>query len=224
MLICSAIGDWWDGQLDTLQQVVFILACAASVILVVQFIMLLIGLGDDGGFDSDTDISDGDVVNDDGLDEAGGLRLLSFRTVIAFIAVGCWVAYTVEFFAAAYVSIPVGIVAGAAAAVGVAFAMRALVKLQSDGSRRMGNAVGSVADVYLKIPPARSGSGKIHVVVQESLTECEAVTDSAEALPSGSRCIVKEVINEQLVLVEPFDSPAGSGDKNNKTDREVIEK
>ena len=76
----------------------------------------------------------------------------------------------------------------------------------------MKTAIGAVADVYLHIPAARTGSGKIHVVVQETLTECEAVTDSAESIPTGSRCVIKEVITEQLVLVEPFVAASGAAE------------
>ena len=88
MIFASAIGNWWDG-LFVLQQVTFILACAASVLLVVQLIAMLFGLGDDADFDADTDISGADdIFNDNNISDAGGLRLVSFRTVVAFIAVG----------------------------------------------------------------------------------------------------------------------------------------
>lgn len=204
MIFASAIGNWWDG-LFVLQQVTFILACAASVLLVVQLIAMLFGLGDDADFDADTDISGADdIFNDNDISDAGGLRLVSFRTVVAFIAVGGWITYTMNFFLPWYFSLIIGVIAGAAAAVGVAYLLKAILKFQSDGNRHMGLAVGSVADVYLTVPPLRNGSGKIHVVVQETLTECEAVTDSPDPIPTGARCVVKEVINEQLVLVEPF--------------------
>ena len=85
----------------------------------------------------------------------------------------------------------IGIVAGCAAAVGVAYLMKAILKFQSDGNRRMGYAVGKPAEVYLTIPAKRAGSGKISVIVQDSLTECAAVTDSDEPLPTGSRCVIK---------------------------------
>ncbi len=204
MIFASAIGNWWDG-LFVLQQVTFILACAASVLLVVQLIAMLFGLGDDADFDADTDISGADdIFNDNDISDAGGLRLVSFRTVVAFIAVGGWITYTMNFFLPWYFSLIIGVIAGAAAAVGVAYLLKAILKFQSDGNRHMSFAVGAIADVYLTVPPLRNGSGKIHVVVQETLTECEAVTDSPDPIPTGARCVVKEVINEQLVLVEPF--------------------
>lgn len=210
MIFGSAIGVWWDG-LFTLQQVTFILACAASVILVIQLILMLFGLGDDADFDADTtlDVDSGeDIFNDGDITDASGLRLVSFRTVIAFIAVGGWITYTMNFFLAWYWSLLIGIVAGCGAAVGVAYLLKAILKFQSEGTRQMKYAVGSVAEVYLTVPANRNGSGKIHVIVQETLTEVEAVTDSDAPIPTGSRCVVKAVVTEQLVLVEPFGASA----------------
>lgn len=219
MIFGSAMSLWWDG-LHTLQQVTFILACAASVILVVQLVLMLFGLGNDADFDTDTSIDfDGgdDVFNDGGIADAGGLRLVSFRTVIAFLAVGGWFTYTMEFFMAWYFALLIGIAAGVGAAIGVAYLLKAILKFQSEGTRQMKFAVGSVAEVYLTVPANRAGSGKIHVVVQESLTEVEAVSDNDEPIPTGSRCVVKEVITEQLVLVEPF----GKTNKEIKSEEEV---
>ena len=48
MIFCSAMSDWWDGLL-LLQQITFILAAAASVVLIIQLITMLFGLGDDAG-------------------------------------------------------------------------------------------------------------------------------------------------------------------------------
>ncbi len=204
MIFCSAMSEWWDGLL-LLQQITFILAAAASVVLIIQLITMLFGLGDDAGFDADTSLDGGeDIFNDEGISDTGGLRLVSFRTVVAFIAVGGWIAYTVNFFLDWYFALLIGIAAGAGAAVGVAYLLRAIIRFQSEGNRHMAFAVGAVADVYLTIPAERASSGKIHVIVQETLTECDAVTDSAAPIPTGSRCVVTDVINEQLVLVEPF--------------------
>lgn len=216
MIFCSAAGNWWDGLTAT-HQAAFILAAAASVILVVQLVMMLIGLGSDGGFDGDTSDIDGcgdldcgipdsaeDAFNNDGIAEAGGLRIVSFRTVVAFFALGGWITYTMAYFLPWWGAVLIGVAAGCAAAVGVAYLMRAILSFQSDGNRKMGFAVGKIAEVYLTIPAKRTGSGKISVVVQDALTECAAVTDSDEPLSTGSRCVIKAVLSEQLVLVEPM--------------------
>ncbi len=216
MIFCSEVGNWWNGLTAT-HQASFILAVAASVILVVQLIMMLVGLGGEGGFDGDTSDIDGcgdldcgipdsadDAFNGDSLADAGGLRIVSFRTIVAFFAVGGWITYTMAFFLPWWGALLIGIVAGCGAAVGVAYIMKAILKFQSDGNRRMGYAIGKPAEVYLTIPALRTGTGKISVIVQDSLTECDAVTDNSEPLPTGSRCVIKAVLSEQLVLVEPM--------------------
>ena len=116
---------WWNSM-SALQQTAFIIACAASFVLVLQLIMLLIGgsadsdigggltdtelsggltdggLSDAGAFDgganaTDTDLStDGEVSagSHSGGGHAFGLRLLSLRSILAFLAVGGWMCYT----------------------------------------------------------------------------------------------------------------------------------
>ena len=43
----------------------------------------------------------------------------------------------------------IGMAAGAGAAVGVAYLLRAIIRFQSEGNRHMAYAVGAVADDYL---------------------------------------------------------------------------
>ena len=88
MIFCTGAGNWWNGLTAT-HQAAFILATAASVILIIQLVMMLIGMGGDGGFDGDTSDNDGcgdldcgipdsadDAFNNDGIAEAGGLRIV----------------------------------------------------------------------------------------------------------------------------------------------------
>ena len=41
-----------------------------------------------------------------------------------------------------------------------------MLRLESDGSLQLENAIGATAHVYLGIPPMKEGTGKVHVVVQ----------------------------------------------------------
>ena len=154
---------WWNG-LHSFQQVLFVVACAATLFMIVQIILLAIGSGDnDATFDSDTDIDDVDTINDGGVGlTIFGLRILTVRSIIAFLAVGSWLTfalfYSIEFFAL----IP-GIAAGIAAAFAIALFMKAMDKLQGSGNLKVENTLGKTAEVYLTIPPARSGNGKINV-------------------------------------------------------------
>ena len=241
---------WWNSM-TAFQQVMFIIACAASAILVIQIILMIIGGATNAGFDSsagdadiggatdidaDTDIdvsidADSDVgVGASGFDLDGtvsdvadgvpsarsgggfavpfGLRLLSFRSIIAFIAVGCWVGYTLCYVLDWYYALVTAIACGLAAACCMAAALVGMEKLQSSGNINPTNAVGKIGTVYLTVPPKRSGRGKVNVLVQERYTEYEAVTDGESPLPTASEIIVKAHIGANVLLVEKHVKPS----------------
>ena len=51
------------------------------------------------------------------------------------------------------------------------------------------------------IPPRRSGTGKVNVLVQERYVELSAVTDCDAPLPSGSEVLIIGVSGENTVVV-----------------------
>ena len=195
---------WWR-DMHGFQQVLFVIACATTIFMIVQIIMLAVGSGDnDATFDPDTDIGDTDVINND---VAGfsmfGLRLLSVRTVIAFFAIGSWVTLAL-FYAIRWWSILPGVAAGLLSAVGIAYFIKAVEKLQNDGTLQIKHALNRIGEVYLTIPAARQAAGKVNVNMQESYVELEAMTDRAEPLPTGARVKVVGILSDSCVLVEPL--------------------
>jgi len=78
---------------------------------------------------------------------------------------------------------------------------RQLMKLESNGAFRIEDCVGKACDVYLRIPAARSGQGKVQVSFGGSVQELDAVTDG-EQLPSGAKVRVVQLIEGRLLLVE----------------------
>jgi hypothetical protein len=85
--------------------------------------------------------------------------------------------------------------------VAVAASMRAILGLESDASMRIEEAVGAPARVYLTVPPARSGAGKVHVTLKRRTVELQAVTQNREALPTGADVIVTDVVDPDTVEV-----------------------
>ena len=83
------MDQWWNS-LSLLAQVFYIIAIPATVVMVIQSILLLFGIGDgDADFDlPDTDLPDGSLPA--GMDGSDGLSLFSIRGVTAFFAVGGW--------------------------------------------------------------------------------------------------------------------------------------
>jgi hypothetical protein len=92
--------------------------------------------------------------------------------------------------------------AGGLAVLGVAITMRAMLRLNSDRTFRLEGAVGSSGNVYLRIPRARSGTGKVHLSVQQRIMELDAVTP-ADAIDTGTRVLVIDVIAPATVVVVP---------------------
>ena len=87
----------------------------------------------------------------------------------------------------------------------VAYIMTGLAKLQSSGNVSLDNAVGTEARVYLRIPAARGGAGKVTVAVQGRSIECKAMTAGPE-IPTGAQVRVvaagSDTVEVQLIETE----------------------
>ncbi len=207
------IKEWWEGM-SAVQHLFMFAAIPATLILAIQTLMLLFGLGDGGGdadFDADAaDVQDGgfdaheDFSNcDSAHDLDGDLRVFTVRGFVAFFAVFGWTGS-----AMLSGSMPVwfaaiaAFFAGAAAMVVIALIMKSMLKLQQSGNINNRNAVGKSGVVYITVPPQRSGSGKINLVVQERYSEMEAVTDSREPIVTGREVTVVGVTTLGTLIVK----------------------
>ena len=83
----------------------------------------------------------------------------------------------------------------------LAFLMKAVMKLRSDGNIDNKNAIGTSGKVYLTIPPARSGEGKVQIMLQGSFVEVNAVTDDETAIPTGAEIVVVAVSGQTDLVV-----------------------
>ena len=167
------------------------------MLLLVQIVMMLIGAGD-GTADFDTD-TDGDGAFDSHTDT--GLSLFSVKGLTAFFAIGGWTGLVMlTSLVSPAISIPVSVVAGLAAYFIVWFAIRMMLKLQEDGTVRYDSAVGKTATVYVSVPPARGGRGKITLVLQGRYTEADAVTDDKERIPVDAQVTVVESAGDVFVV------------------------
>lgn len=218
---------WWNS-LGIVSQIFYCIAVPSTLLLLIQTIMMLIGIGDDAaggasdidGIDGagdvgeipDVDIPDGDIADgvfgsneitevpdDFGLD---GLRILTVRGIVAFLVVFSWVGIVMESAGAKlFVTVPVAAVCGFATMLLLAFLMRAVMKLRSDGNLDNRNAIGTSGKVYLTIPPSRSGEGKVQLLLQGSFVEINAVTDEENAIPTGSEVVVIGVSGQTDLVV-----------------------
>jgi len=196
---------------DNLAILYLICAVLGGTVLVGQFLLGLLGLGqhhDMGGFEGHE--IGGHVGHAEDLHDAdhdahatGFARLLTFRSIVAavaFFGLGGRAAGAVGLDPA--LTLVVALATGGGALFLVAWLMRALVRFQSDGSVRIGRAVGRGGTVYLPIPGHKAGVGKVLLNVQNRTMEYQAVTDQ-DTLPTGAKVVVVAVLGSNTVEVIP---------------------
>ena len=164
----------------------WIVAIVASVLFIILTVMSFMGA------DSDMDI-DGDVDDGPGL--------FSFKSLVNFaLAYGWTTALLYNHIERLWLLNVVAVVVGIAFLLLVFGGLTLMLKLAKDASFKTSQAVGKSANVYLRIPAARSGSGKVQVSVGGAVHELDAWTDGKE-LPTGTVCKIIEIIDNSNVLV-----------------------
>ncbi len=208
-----------------METVYLVFAGAGTTVLVIQFILTLIGL--DSGHDFDVAHADvgGEVVDvsgDHDLDshvdghghahEAGSpfLSMLSIRALTAaaaFFGLGGLAANSVGL--SALISLPVAVVAGFFAMYIVAWIMRVLYGLRTEGNVYIECALGSHGTVYLAIPGEDSGIGKVLVNVQDRTMEYDA-RSTRGPLATGTPVVVVDIVDSNTLQVEPVERIEGN--------------
>lgn len=207
--------------------VVFLIAAViGGTIMVCQFVLTLMGMGDDGGQLADGDFAgegdfsadaafDGDFDGDHHTplshaadadsqhpDSTWLFGVLSFRTLIAaaaFFGVAGETALGAGY--SAGIATTIAILVGLAAMYGMYWLMQGISRLTSSGNERIGSALGKHATVYLPIPAAEKGLGKIQITLQNRTVEYQAVSDESAPLSTGETVEVVGVKNSDTVSV-----------------------
>ena len=212
--------QWW-GALGLASQIFYLIAIPASLVLVVQTVLMFLGLDNDADGDIDFDL-DGDADFDapdaephDGIfgehgaedlaDSAGleSLHIFTVRGIVAFFVVFGWVGVAMLGAGASLaVTLPIAFVCGVAMMFGIAYLFKASMKLRSDGNTDNRNAIGNAGRVQLTVPPARSGEGKVHIMLQGAYVERSAVTDEEESIPTGSEIVVVGISGQTDLVVK----------------------
>ncbi len=204
-----AILEWWSS-LSFAAQIFYCIALPSTLVLAIQTVMMFIGIGDDadagdfdGDFSGETDVDDipdtDDVMDASGFD---GLRVFTLRGIIAFLVVFGWVGVVMDNASVPlYITIPVAAVCGLGMMFLLAFMFKWVMSLRNDGNADNRNAIGVSGKVHLTVPPARTGEGKVHLMLQGAYVERSAVTDEENPIPTGSEVVVVRVSGETDLVV-----------------------
>lgn len=162
----------WFTNLSVMEQIFFWLGIVSTLFLIVQIVLMCLS-----SFGGDVDIDgDGDID----VDTDSGVSIFTVKSVTAFFAVGSWAGLLTCALASdklQWLAIIVALLAGAAAMAVMVVLLRAIVKLQCNGAFEIEKIIGQQATVYVSVPPARSGRGKITLTAQGRFMELDAVTD-----------------------------------------------
>ena len=186
------------NSLEPLQKFFWTIACCASLVFIIQTIMTFIGLGTDA--DVDAGPMDGSV---DSMEDGALSGVFSFRNLINFLLGYGWAGVLLfDDIEKRWLLQLLAIAVGLLFVLAFVFMFRQVMKLSHDGSFKMSETVGLKADVYLRIPAARSGRGKVQLSVKGSVHEIDAVTDKDAEIPTGGQVEIVEVIGDDLLLVK----------------------
>ena len=186
------------NSLEPLLKFFWAIACAASLVFIIQTILTFVGLGTDA--DVDAGPMDGSV---DSVEDGALSGVFSFRNLINFLLGYGWAGVLLfDAIDKRWLLQIVAIAVGLLFVLAFVFMFRQVMRLSHDGSFKMNEAVGLKADVYLRFPAARSGRGKVQVSVKGSVHEIDAVTDNDAEIPTGGQVEIVEVIGDDLLLVK----------------------
>lgn len=213
-------------MLDTL----FTLAALiGGTVLVFQFVLMLLGMGNDGGelpgadggdLSAGGDVSGGDITGDQPTwNEAADADLghpgapwfyevISLRTLSAAVTFfGLTGKTTMAYDYSPLGSFVLATLAGLAAMYIVYWLFMQVYKLQHTGTENIRNAIGTPAVVYVPIPGKRAGAGKVTFRLQNRLVEYLAVTEDENRLATGEKVVVVAVVNSDTVRVARATAP-----------------
>lgn len=163
------------------------------------------GIPDDVSADADGVPDHADMGGAEGHDGFfAGLNVFTVRGVVTFLTLFGWSGLLFcQLGLHPLLALFLGVQVGVIGMVGVAVILREALRLQSDGTLDIRNALGLVGSVYLTVPGARKGAGKVNVTVQDQLREFEAVTEETEPIPTGADIQVVGITGGDTLVVIP---------------------
>lgn len=196
-MILSIFPVW--SELGLMSQIYWVITAPSTLIFLLLLVLTIFGS------DADTDIQT-DVQTDVGHTFIDGdgipFQFLSVKNIVGFFTLFGWSGLGfISVGMAPWLVIILSFICGFMMMLAMATLFYFMSKLAESGNMNLKNAIGRSGEVYLTIPANRKGLGKVQVTVQGTLETLDAVTDDTEDIPTSSLIQVKDVINNQILLV-----------------------
>ncbi len=186
------IQTWWAGK-ELFEQVFWVFAIPFSAVLLVLLITTFTGM--DGGLDADIDA---EVDADSGA----GFQFFTVKNLIGFFTIFGWVGIGCHQMGMGHGStIGIAIVSGLLMMVTMASLFYFMSKLVEDGTFQVKEAIGKVGEIYLTVPGAARGFGKVQFTVKGGVREMQAMTNDTESLPTGTLVTITGIVDGSILLV-----------------------
>ena len=196
------IASWWAG-LSLVMRILWGITLTASVIFVIQSILTFMGADADTDFSTDVDVSPDDLSNID-----GGSNLYTFRNFVNFILGFGWSAILLQdSIPSVTLLILVSVLIGIALVAAVMYLFKWLAGMQQSGNINLQKAAaGCEGKVYLTIPAARGGTGKVQITISGAVREYDALSESDTPLKTGTPIRVVDCLDANTLLVEEINT------------------
>lgn len=182
-------------EMSGLMQMFWVCAIAGSLVMLVQLVLSIVGIGD---FDIDADMSAGG-----GLDVSTGADLLTIKNLVNFFVGFGWGGVTLRPYIESNICLLlVAVFSGLFFVFIFIVILKKMMSLEGNSAVGASACVGKIAEVYIRVPAKRAGKGKIQISLNGVAREFDAVTDSEENIPSGAVVVVSEVVNNTILIVK----------------------
>jgi hypothetical protein len=172
-----------------------------GTLFILRVIMMFLGgsVGDDA-LDTALDTG-GDVSAGESADADLSFQLISIQGLTSFFMM-----FGLVGLALLKAGLPVlitvlgGILAGLATVAITGLVFSQMKRLQTDGTIRIQNTIGSEGNVYLTIP--KNGTGQVQIIAQGSLKIFDAVSNNKSVIATGEKVHVVGVTGGNTLIVE----------------------
>lgn len=187
--------DWWNA-LSLAKSVFYGIGIAAGGVAVVLALLAFIGLEHHDALDA---------VDSLDTSDAGGGGIFSVKPLTGFFLGFGWTGgLAMDAGLSGFAALACGVFAGGAVMAAIIAMFRMILSMKSDGTVRIGDAVGAVGTVYVTVPAARASGGQVTVNFNGRQETYAALQAGPTPLAGGDKVRVCEVVDTRTVLVEPL--------------------
>lgn len=196
------VENWWSA-LTTTEQVFWGIAVVFSVLGFIQFVLSLFGLDFDGELEEQQVKLRTATLNTEEVKTR--FHIFSARNVIIFFAFFGWTGLLLlQRGTPLTISIVLAAVVGSIEMIVVGYILYRFAKMARGENLDLNEILFSTAEVRITIPANQTGHGKVRFYHGKVLREVDAITSHITSLPTASRVRIVDVIDRNLVIVEPF--------------------